>query len=166
MNPMSNQFLVVYYSYEGNTRFIAESIKKAINADLLELIPTKDMSSKGFMKYMWGGKDVILKKKPTLKAFDTKPEDYEVLFIGTPVWVQTYAPPLRTFFSDVSLRNKKVALFCCHEGGMGKTFEKMEHELSDNTIIGHMDFNHPLEKQSDEQAQNAMDWAKKITDSQ
>lgn len=159
---MSNRSLVIFYSYEGNTRYIAESIKKAIDADLLELIPLKDMSSKGFMKYMWGGKDVILKKKPTLQNFDHNPDDYEVLFIGTPVWVQTYAPPLRTFFSDVSCNNKKIALFCCHEGGKGKTLERMEMELRDNTIIGHMDFNHPLKNQPETQQKNAMEWAKEM----
>jgi len=162
---MGKKPLVIYYSYEGNTKYIAESIKQATKADLLELIPTKEMSSKGFMKYMWGGKNVILKKKPTLEPYDKKPDDYDMIFIGTPVWVQTYAPPLRTFFSTISLKNKNIALFCCHEGGKGKTFEKMKMELAENTIIGQMDFNHPLKKQTDEQKKKAMAWAKQVMDS-
>jgi len=159
---MSKKPLVIYYSYEGNTKYIAESIKQAIKADLLELIPTKEMSSTGFMKYMWGGKSVVLKKKPTLKPFDVNPDDYEMIFIGTPVWVLTYAPPLRTLFSTISLNSKNIALFCCHEGGKGKTFEKMRMELDGNTILGQMDFNHPLKKQTEEQKKKAMTWAKEV----
>jgi len=37
--------LVVYYSLEGNTKFIAETISKTVGADLLELKPIKDISS-------------------------------------------------------------------------------------------------------------------------
>ena len=42
--------LVVYYSYEGNTRFIAAAIKEAIDADFIELQPKKESTLKGFMK--------------------------------------------------------------------------------------------------------------------
>ena len=48
--------IVIFYSYEGNTRFIANTISKEIYADILELKPKKDMNSKGFMKYVWGGR--------------------------------------------------------------------------------------------------------------
>ena len=46
--------LVVFYSYEGNTKFIAKTIAESINEDILELKPVKDMDSKGFMKFIWG----------------------------------------------------------------------------------------------------------------
>ncbi len=47
--------LVIFYSFEGNTKLIAENIAQAIGADLLELKPKKKMKSKGFMKFVWGG---------------------------------------------------------------------------------------------------------------
>ena len=54
--------IVIFYSFEGNTKLIAENIAKTIGADLLELKLKKEMKSKGFMKYFWGGKAAIMKK--------------------------------------------------------------------------------------------------------
>ena len=53
--------LIVYYSYEGNTKIIAETIGKSIEADIMELKPEKEMTSKGFMKYVWGGRAAVMK---------------------------------------------------------------------------------------------------------
>jgi len=60
--------LVIFYSFEGNTKYIAENIAEAVGADILELKPKKDVSSGGFMKYLWGGRQVVLGKKPELTA--------------------------------------------------------------------------------------------------
>lgn len=154
--------LVVYYSYEGNTRFIANAIAEAVGADVLELKPKKDMSSKGFMKYVWGGQKVVFKQKPELDSFDNHPEDYDIIFIGTPVWAFTFSPAIRTFLSNTSLKNKKIAVFCCHEGGMRKTLENMIKEVEGNSIIGKNDFFHPLHKDTEKNKEKAVAWAKEI----
>ena len=56
--------LVIYYSLEGNTKLIADTIKNELNSDVLELRTKKQYPNKGFKKYLWGGKSVILKEKP------------------------------------------------------------------------------------------------------
>jgi flavodoxin len=45
------RILVVYYSFEGNTKLIAESVAGAVSADIMQLIPKKEHASKGFSKY-------------------------------------------------------------------------------------------------------------------
>lgn len=154
--------LVVYYSFEGNTRFIAESIAQETGADILELKPKKDLESKGFMKYVWGGRQVVLKEKPELIEFDKNPEDYDMIFIGTPVWAFTYTPALNTFFDMVKLNCKKIALFCCNAGGKGKTFTNMRLALKNNDIIGEIEFLEPLKKSKEESKKKAIEWAKKL----
>ena len=42
--------LIIFYSFEGNTKLIAENIAKAIDADILELKPEKEVKTKSFMR--------------------------------------------------------------------------------------------------------------------
>jgi len=157
--------LVVYYSFEGNTRLIAENIARTIEADILELKPKKEIKSKGFLKYLWGGRQVITEIKPGLSPLDKDPKEYDILFIGTPVWAWTYTPPLNTFFSSQSLSNKKIALFCCHGGSKGKIFGKMKKALKNNQILGQIDFQDPLKRNTDMKIKKAKEWANKIIES-
>jgi flavodoxin len=155
--------LVIYYSLEGNTKYLAGAIAGATGADILELKAKKDLVKiKGIGKYFWGGRQVIMKKKPDLLPFAFDPAQYDLIFIGTPVWAFSYAPPLCTFFSTVGLKNKKIALFCSHGGGMGKTLEHMKKQVAGNTIVGTIDFFEPLKNKPDECAQRAKQWASGI----
>ena len=151
--------LVVYYSYEGNTKFIGDSIAEKIDADVMQLKPKIEKRKKGFMKYIWGGRQIFMNKKPELNQLDKNPEDYDVIFIGTPVWAWTYTPAINTFLSEVDLKNKKIALFTCHGGQNGKTFNKMKERLKENQLIGEIDFFEPLKRGKQENENKAKDWA-------
>ncbi len=152
--------LVVFYSFEGNTKFVAEAIARSAGCDLLELKPEKEIKTRGFMKYFWGGRQVIMKKKPKLLPLGKKPEGYDLLFIGTPVWASNFAPALRTFLSENRLKGKKIALFCCYGGSPGEALENMKKELAGNSIIGEIGFKEP--KNSGESRKKAEEWARKM----
>jgi flavodoxin len=154
--------LIVYYSFDGNTAFISRTIAAAIGADMLELKLAEQTATQNFTRYFWCGRLCYSKQNPELLAFDKQPGDYDLVFIGTPVWEFTFAPPLKTFFSKVILTDKKVALFCCHGGGRGKTFEKMEAQLPGNKIVGKIDFVQPLKFHKKDQEEKAQKWAKEI----
>ena len=138
--------LVVYYSFEGYTKLMAESIAKTIEADAFELKVKNDVKSHGFMKYVFCGRQVFTKKKPELMPFDVEISDYDLIIIGTPVWAGSFTPAIRTFLSENNLEGKKVAIFCTHMGGKGKIFNNIENELKDSKIISEMDFNQKTEK--------------------
>lgn len=157
-----DKVLVVYYSFEGNTRFIAETIAKELGADIQELKPIKDLKSKGFSKYVWGGRQVVTKKKPELMPLEKKPEDYDIIFIGTPVWAYTFAPALRTFLTEHPLKGKKIALFMCHGGGPKEAMAKFEAEVSGSTVIGKLDLMNVLDEEPEAKKRKASEWARKI----
>lgn len=151
--------LVVFYSLEGSTRFIAETIARTIGADTLELKQKKDLTTKGFKKYFLGGMQVILKKEPELHALDKDPAAYDVLYFGTPVWAGNFVPALRTFFKTQPLKGKKVALFCCCDGGKGKSLREMRRFLAGNDVIGEKEFLRVSKNRSSSET-SAEEWAK------
>ncbi len=140
------KILIVYYSFEGNCKYVAEEISKNLNAEILELKPKADVKTKGILKYVFGGKQAVLNEKPELLPLEKNIDSYDFIFLGTPVRAWNYAPALKTFFSENKIKEKKVALFCCSGGGMGKTLENMKKELYENEVMGEMEFVNALKQ--------------------
>ncbi len=138
------KILVIFYSLDGNTRFIAKNIAEETGADLQELCLKKRVYPKGFLKYLYGGKDIVFKVAPELLPLEREPSSYDILFIGSPVWAGSYSAPLNSLFSTVSIRDKKIALFCCHMGMKANVFKKMQSALAGNRFLGQIDFFSPL----------------------
>ncbi len=157
--------LVIFYSLEGNTAFVAEAIAEAIDAEILELKPKKDLNPKSFLRFFWGGMQVIFKIKPALNEFDKNIENYDILLIGTPVWASNFTPSLLTLFSKVNIKNKIIILFCCYGDNPGKTFKSLKKQLTGNTFLGEIGFKNPIklnETKKKEILKEISDWAKQI----
>ena len=52
--------LIVYFSLEGNTEYVAQVLKEKLDARVRCLTPKKAYSTKGFAKYFWGGKSAVM----------------------------------------------------------------------------------------------------------
>lgn len=154
--------LIVYYSYEGNCRFIAGQLKAALDADVLELETLDSKKRKGFAKYFWGGKQVFSQAEPELKPFSVDVNAYDLIILGCPVWAASPAPALCGFISKAGIRDKRVALFVCHGGGKGDVFGKLRKRLAGNTFAGEKDFRNPLRGDQDGIAAAVREWAKTL----
>jgi flavodoxin len=155
--------LVIFYSLNGNTRLLAESIARTTGYDIAELQPVKDVNPEGVMKYIFGGASVFMKRRPRLESLAVNVQDYEVFFMGTPVWAGSYAPAFNTFFAENRIENKQVALFCCHAGAKGNVFDKFKQTLGDsNAYLGEKDFVEPLKSDTEIKTSDAINWAKTI----
>ncbi len=154
--------LVVFYSFEGNTKFLAKTIAKEINADILELKPKKEIKTKGFFKYPIGGAQVVFGIKPKLQPIEINPDDYDIIFLGTPTWSLSYTPTMRSFLSKYKLKNKKIGLFCSRMSRKGRTFKAMKGKLAGNEILGEIDFSQPLIKGKEKDQEKIKKWAKEI----
>ncbi|BCR35144.1 flavodoxin family protein [Mariniplasma anaerobium] len=129
--------LVLCYSFEGFTLQMANFIKEALQIEVIEIKPLNELKTKGFYKYIWGGRQVVLKKKPELSPLDVDFDLYDTIFIGSPIWAGTYAPPIRTLLEDGMLKGKKIAYFYTHEGGASKAASRAKQTIEiHNKFIG------------------------------
>ena len=145
--------LVVFYSLEGNTEYIADTIAEKLSADKLKLVPKKAYADKGFAKFFWGGKSAVMAEKPELEPYDVNLDDYDEIVIGFPVWAGNITPPIRTFASDNmdSLKGKKISSFACESGaGAEKAFEKLKSLLGVEEFAATAIFIDPKAKPSEE----------------
>ena len=109
--------LIVYFSLEGNTKWAVEQVAARLGADVMKLVPAKPYPSSGFPKYFWGGKSAVFGDTPELEPYNRNLGPYERIILATPIWAGTFAPPLRTFLSQVHMSGKRLALLACSGGG-------------------------------------------------
>jgi flavodoxin len=154
------KILVVYYSLTGNTKFIAETIAESINADILKLKPVKELNAEGGMKYFLGGYQATMKMKPKLEPFDINPLDYDLIFIGSPVWAWRQSPPINSFLKKFDLSGKKIAIWMCAAGNGVKSMKRFKDALKNADIIGDICFQEPLQAETDASKEKAVAWAR------
>jgi flavodoxin len=153
---------VIYYSYDGNCALAAEILKAELNADIFRIETIDSKKRKGFFLYAWGGNQVIFGIKPPIKPLSVDVGAYDLVIMGCPVWAGSPAPAIGSFLSKNKMTGKKIALFCCHAGGKGKALDKFKALLSENTIVGEIDFKTPARTDSAELKQKIGEWAKTL----
>ncbi|MDR0557869.1 MAG: flavodoxin [Treponema sp.] len=164
--------LVVYYSYEGNVALAAEVIKQKLRdssnarrpeeADIFRIEVEHERRFKSFLKYLWGGKQILLKKTPILKPRALDFDRYDLLIFGSPVWASSPAPAITAFLKQLPVSGKKTAVFCCCAGSKGRTLEIMKSCLSKNTVVGEIAFINPLRQDKKEFADAVGAWVEQL----
>lgn len=134
--------VVVYYSLTGNTGLVAKMIADRIGADVVQLLPEKEVPAFGVKKYIIGGKSVMLNEKPKLLNENLNLEGYDTLILGTPIWARCFVPAVNTLLSDYMIKGKNVYLFTVHGPGTNaeQCLAKMKEKLSRNIIKGTGEF--------------------------
>ncbi|HCX61350.1 MAG TPA: flavodoxin [Clostridiales bacterium] len=127
--------LVVYYSLFQNTMNLAFEIAEQIDGDIRELVPDNNYS----FDYNTAVKEVRNQIErgfcPKLISGNEPVDDYETIFIGTPNWFKTLAPPVMSFIRNNDLAGKTIIPFCTHGGGGFGQIEKDIVKECPNSII-------------------------------
>ena len=109
---------IVYYSQSEvqNTALVAKWIQKYVGGDLLPLEMVTPYPEPYGATLKAARKDIESDARPALKSIPDL-SSYDIIFIGSPIWYGTYAPPVATFLDANRLAGKTVAPFCTHGGG-------------------------------------------------
>lgn len=123
-----HKVLIAYFSHSfGNTRQIAHMIQKETGGDIFEIKPKTPYTKVHKDVVAQARKEIDAGFKPELVAMPEKLDEYDVIFVGTPNWWNTMAPPVATFLSNHDFSGKTLVPFTTHGGsGLGRYPEDMK----------------------------------------
>ena len=121
--------LVVYYSRTGITKHVGETIANQINADVEEIVSQVKYGGKiGFAK---AGKHALSEKIIEIGDMNHDPADYDVVYLGCPVWAGKAATPLISYLNKNEGKFREVRFFLT---AMSTEFEKAFAEMESYSI--------------------------------
>lgn len=118
--------LILYYSYGGNTRRIAEMTQKQVGGDLVEIETEKSYPTDYNAVVEQGQQEVNSGFMPKLKPLSVDIGSYDRIILGSPVWWYTFAPAMNTFLHENDLTDKEVWPFATNGGWIGHTFKDFQ----------------------------------------
>jgi flavodoxin len=156
----SKKMLVAYFSHSGNTRVIAEQIKAITGGEIFEIKPVKNYPSAYQAVVDQAEKEINANYKPQLKSEAENMDTYDVVFIGSPNWWSTIAPPVATFLSSHDFEGKTIIPFITHEGNrMGRSVSDIKKLCPAASI----EAEHSFRGRSVQNSQNEVsEWLRKI----
>lgn len=135
----------VGYITKGNTEVIAEYIKEFTNADLFK-VERKVPYARDYDTCLKESKEEKERNaRPELKQELTSIDEYDTIYIGSPIYWGTMPQPMFTQLEKLNFEGKNIRVFTTHEGnGIANVLNDVKSicynaNVSDNTlsIFGH-----------------------------
>jgi len=144
-NKNANKTLVVYYSLTGNTKQIAQHIHDLVGGDIFELRTVQTYPEDHQKLINQAKKELGDGYLPELQGRLTNLSEYDVIYVGSPIWWGTDAPAVRTFLSQNDLAGKTVIPFVTHasaarSGGPGSGIPDISAQAKGAKALAGMHF--------------------------
>ena len=123
--------LVAYFSASGVTAKVADLLADAVGADIHEIRP-KVPNTKADLNWMnkKSRSSIEMNDKsirPEIAESNVKIENYDVIFLGFPIWWYVAPTIINTFLESADFSGKKIILFATSGGSkFGKTVEELK----------------------------------------
>jgi len=143
--------LVAYFSASGVTAGIAEKLAEAADADLHEIKPAVPYTKADLDWMNKQSRSSIemsdLSSRPEISGRVENMDEYDVIFVGFPIWWYVAPTIINTFLESYDLTGKTIILFATSGGsGFGKTAEKLADSCKGAVIKGEKLLNGKVDK--------------------
>lgn len=137
--------LVVFYSRSGHTEQLALRLAELIGADTERI---RDNTARGgWLGYQRCAIEAFLGHTPKIRPCRYRPQDYDLVIIGTPVWVWNMSSPVRSYVDHYRGKLTRVAVFCtCGGSGDNKVLDDLERLLGRPALARLSVKEHQIEK--------------------
>ena len=128
--------LILYYSQTGTTKTVAEELQQQLSTDI-EAIEAVEAYDGNFQETIQRcQREMQEGKTPALKPLKSCLSNYDVIFIGYPIWFGTYAMPIATLVKENDFAGKTVVPFCTFgSGGLNTSSDALRKALPKAKIV-------------------------------
>ena len=123
--------LVAYFSATNTTKGVAENIADSLNADLYEITPEDPYTDADLDYHDDKSRSTIEMNdsgsRPAISGSVENMEQYDIIFLGYPIWWGEAPRILSTFVESYNFSGKTVVPFCTSGGsGVGSSAANLE----------------------------------------
>ncbi len=134
--PGSEKTLIVYFSWSGNTRTVANIIHELTGSNIVEIEVEEPYSDVYNEVTARARQELDNDIHPVLRTRVENMDEYDTLIVGTPIWSSRLAPPVKSFLAGYDLAGKKIAPFCTHGGsGTAQSVNNIRKVCPDSEIL-------------------------------
>ncbi len=127
--------LVLYFSETGTTKTVAQELQKQLGADIEEIEAVEPYSGNFQKTIQRGQREMQNGEMPAIKPLKKKMADYDIIFLGYPIWFGTYANPIITLVKEQDFAGKTIVPFCTFgSGGLNTSSDELKKALPKATI--------------------------------
>ena len=109
--------LIAYFSWSGNTRGVAEEIRRQTGFDLFVIEPNPPYSTDYNTVLMQAQEAQHRQERPALQYHVENMERYDTILLGYPNWWASIPMPIASFLEEYDFSGKTILPFCSHGGG-------------------------------------------------
>ncbi len=125
----NGRYLVLYCSRTGNTESMAQTIQSTLDCDMIEVVPETPCDDNYNTMLERARTELAAIGQGTYPAIATSIEsfeDYDIVFVGYPVWHGHMATPMQSFLHSHAdlLAGKRIALFASSVSSLISTSER------------------------------------------
>ena len=125
-----------YFDGVASTEYLAQYINKKVGGDIAKITPVKDYPEDYNGTADAAKAENDKDERPEFQKLEVNPEDYDVIFVGYPMWWYTLPMIMYTFFDAYDFSGMTVIPFNTHEGsGDGGTYDKIQDFEPNATVL-------------------------------
>lgn len=122
----SDNILIAYFSYSGNTRALAQLIQSQTGCDLFEIRTAKAYPKEYTPCTEVAKADRDNNERPALQDNVQDMSRYSTIYVGCPSWWHTAPMAVLTFLESHDFTGKTIIPFCTHESVEDGAFAAIE----------------------------------------
>ena len=138
-NQNKSKVLVAYFSATGTTKQVAETMSDILSADLYEIVP-KEPYTDDDLNYSNNDSRTSIEmndnsSRPEISGSLENMENYDVIFLGYPIWWGEAPHIIYTFMESYDFSGKTIIPFCTSgSSGIGASAENVHSSVSDGGV--------------------------------